>query len=41
MTGVIVIPADLAVGVAIGELIILNECCTPDDCDNHSFSVPI
>lgn len=41
MGGVIVIPGDLAVSVAIAELMIVNECCTPDECDKRILYLPI
>ncbi len=41
MPGVIVIPEDLAIGVAIEELALLIECCEPEELNDQVEYVPI
>lgn len=41
MSGVIVIPEDLAVGKAIEELATLIECCEPEELNNQVKYLPI
>jgi hypothetical protein len=41
MVGVIVVPEDLAIGVAIEELALLIECCAAEEFENQVKYVPI
>ena len=41
MAGVVVVPEDLAIGIAIEELLLLLECCEAEDLENQVKYVPI
>jgi hypothetical protein len=41
MAGVIVVPEDLAIGIAIEELALLIECCAAEEFENQVKYVPI
>ena len=41
MPGVIIIPEDLAVGIAIEELRSVVECCEPEELSNQKKYLPI
>lgn len=41
MTGVIVVPEDLAIGLAIEELMALIECCEMDEMENQVKYIPL
>ncbi len=41
MSGVIIVPEDLAIGLAIAELVVLVECCEPEELENQVKYLPV
>ena len=41
LSGVIIVPKELAIGSAIDELVILLTCCSPEEFSNQVIYLPI
>jgi hypothetical protein len=41
LSGVVIVPKELAIGSAIDELVILLTCCSPEEFSNRVIHLPI